>query len=108
MQVAPLSKLLDDTFAEMGKQLPEDKREEFVRNMKKLVHTDRLENIARESMVKVFTADELNALADFYGSKEGASAMKKFGAYMALIAPSVQQEIQQAAKQLQEEKKWAH
>lgn len=56
-------------------------------------------------MLKTFTTDELNALADFYASKDGASAMKKFGAYMGDIMPSLMQEIQRAAQELQAGKK---
>ena len=52
-------------------------------------------------MVKHFTADELNAMADFYSSKHGASAMSKFGIYMADVMPILMQEIQRAVRELQ-------
>ena len=45
-----------------------------------------------DAMVKNFTTEELKALADFYGSPVGKSAMQKFGAYMADIMPVVQAE----------------
>ena len=48
----------------------------------------------------LFTTDELKALADFYGSPVGKSAMKKFGAYMADIMPVVQAEIMKAAAKM--------
>jgi len=67
--------------------------------MKATVRADVLERIARESMVKTFTTDELNALANFYGSQHGASAMKKFGVYMGQVMPAIQQEIQRAIQQ---------
>ena len=47
-------------------------------------------------MVKHFTTEELKALADFYGSPVGKSAMQKFGAYMADIMPVMQAEIMKA------------
>jgi hypothetical protein len=53
------------------------------------------------SMAKHFTVDELNALADFYGSREGRSAMKKFGAYMADIMPVIEQEMTKAQVEIQ-------
>lgn len=87
-----------------GSSSPREKREQFSLTMKTAVHADALERIARNSMVKVFTADELHALADFYGSKDGASAMNKFGSYMALIMPALQQELQQAVRRIQEKK----
>jgi len=59
----------------------------------------------KESMVKNFTADELKALADFYGSPVGKSAMKKFGAYMADVMPSIQAEVEKAQAKANREKK---
>ena len=52
--------------------------------MKRIGTTD-LDRIALNSMVKTFTAGELNALADYYGSKHGQSAMQKFGAYLEIV-----------------------
>jgi hypothetical protein len=49
-----------------------------------------------EAMVKHFTADELKALADFYGSPVGKSAMNKIGVYTADIMPAIQAEILKA------------
>ena len=49
-----------------------------------------------DAMVKNFTTDELKALADFYGSPVGKSAMQKFGAYMADLMPTMQAEIMKA------------
>jgi hypothetical protein len=43
----------------------------------------------------------VNALADFYSSKDGASAMSKFGVSMADVMPSLQQEIQRAFQEFQ-------
>ncbi len=100
-----MSKMLDDTFKELVKQVPVEKREHFLQHMKASVRADALERISRDSMVKVFTADELNALADFYGSSHGASAMQKFGAYMGIIMPEVQQEVMQAMQKLEAPKK---
>ncbi len=68
--------------------------------MKIVLRADLLENLARTSMIKHFTADELNALADFYGSKHGASVMKKFGIYMADVLPSIQAEVQRALQEI--------
>jgi len=47
------------------------------------------------------TADELNVLADFYGSKNGYSAMRKFGSYMAIVTPALEQEVERALRQIQ-------
>ena len=97
-----MAKMLDDTFAEMGKQLPGEQRAQFIGNMKKIVRADYLEHLCRQSMIKTFTTDELNALADFYGSKHGSSAMLKFGAYMGQIMPAIQAEVQRGVQELQQ------
>jgi hypothetical protein len=100
LKVVVMSQMLDDTVVEISKQLPAEKRPEFLRQMRLAVRAEYVERIARTSMIKHFTADELNALADFYGSKNGASVMKKFGVYMADVLPAIQSEIQRAMKQL--------
>ena len=53
-----------------------------------------------DAMVKHFTTEELKALADFYGSPVGKSAMQKFGAYMADVMPAIQAEMQKAQAKL--------
>lgn len=55
-----------------------------------------LNNLMIDLMVKHFTADELKALADFYGSEIGKGAMNKFGVYMADAMPIIQSEILKA------------
>jgi len=69
--------------------------------MHTLIHIDALEKITKDAMVKTFTADELNALADFYSSAIGKSAMKKFGSYMSEIMPHIQQELMRAGEEAQ-------
>ena len=97
--VAPMSKLLDDSVSEMAKHLPEDQRAQFISGMRKGIRIDYLERAAIEAMVKTFTTQELSALADFFGSPVGQSAMNKFGIYMAEVMPAVQQEIIRAMGQ---------
>lgn len=73
LRAVPMSKMLDGTLTEMSKQLPTEQRVQFMGDMKKIVRADYLERLCRQSMIKTFTTDELNALADFYGSKQGAA-----------------------------------
>ena len=96
--VMPMTKMLEDSYSELAKQLPQDKRADFIAKMKQTIRVDTLERIALDSMIKTFTADELNALADFYGSKLGRSAIQKFGIYMGQVMPAIQAEIQRAAQ----------
>ncbi len=103
LKVVPVSRMLDDTFNELAKQVPPERRDQFLKQVKPLVRADMIERVSRESMVKVFTADEINALADFYSSQNGASIMKKFGVYMGMVMPVMQQEIQQALKKMKDQ-----
>lgn len=105
LRAVPMSKILDDTAIELSKQFPPEQRPAFVQKMKAAVRPDVLEKIARTSMIDTFTADELNALADFYGSKHGNSAMQKFGRYMGQVMPAVQAELQRCFQQIVAEKK---
>ena len=99
MSVVPTSKMVNDSISEIARQLPDGKRAAFVAQMQSVIRIDVLEQITLDAMVKVFTVEELNALADFYGSKAGRSAMDKFGVYMAEIMPGLQQELQRAMRQ---------
>ena len=93
LAAVPISQLLEDTFREMSKSLPEAIRERFVAQMRIVVRADILEAATRASLVRHFTVDELNAMTEFYSSPHGASAMRKFGAYMADVMPAVQEEM---------------
>jgi len=98
LSVMPMKSLMDDTITEMAKQVPAEKRKLFTELMNQFINIEELEKITKKAMIKVFTAEELNALADFYGSKIGKSAMKKFGVYMAEVMPYIQNEMMQAGQ----------
>ena len=78
--------------------LHEDQRQQFVSFFTDYVHADALRRTMTASMVRHFTLRELNALADFYGSPAGQSALHKFGVYMADVTPAMEQEIARAYK----------
>ena len=66
----------------MAATVPADQREQFKKLMTTQVDIAALSKAMIDAMVKNFTTEELKALADFYGSPVGKSAMQKFGAYM--------------------------
>jgi hypothetical protein len=100
LKAVPMDQMITETVIELSKQLPAERREEFIRQMNATIQAGHLESIARKAMITHFTTEELNALADFYGSKHGASTMKKFGPYMADVLPSIQAEVQRSLRQL--------
>jgi len=93
LQVASMKDMMRDLIVETAKNLPEKVRGVYVSLMNEHIRVEILERAALASMAKHFTVDELNALAEFYGSNEGRSAMKKFGAYMGDVMPVIQQEM---------------
>ena len=100
LQVSPPKALFEDMADKMAETLPADQREQFKKVMTTQVDIAALSKAMTDAMVKNFTTEELKALADFYGSPVGKSAMKKFGAYMADIMPVVQAEIMKAAAKM--------
>ena len=105
LRAAPMSRMMEDTYGQIGQQVPVDKREQFIADMRALVKVDRIERIARAAMLNTFTTEELNALADFYSSSHGASAMSKFGVYMGQVMPPLMGELQRAIQELQSREK---
>jgi hypothetical protein len=100
LQVSPPKALFEDMADKMAANIPADQRDQFKKLMTTEVDISALSKAMIDSMVKNFTTEELKALADFYGSPVGKSAMQKFGAYMADIMPVVQAEIMKAASKM--------
>lgn len=96
LKAAPPETTMKDMTEKMAMSVPPENRKEFKRLLKKHLDMAVITRAMKEAMVKHFTADELKALADFYGSTVGQSAMKKFGAYMSDAMPAVQAEVLRA------------
>ncbi|MDZ4858807.1 MAG: DUF2059 domain-containing protein [Candidatus Hydrogenedentes bacterium] len=92
----PPKELFADLADKMASNLPEESRQAFRDFMTKHFDVESLTNSMRNVMTNHFTADELKALADFYGSPVGKSVMKKFGAYMAEMGPVIESELAKA------------
>ncbi|HAA75554.1 TPA: hypothetical protein DCE37_10565 [Candidatus Latescibacteria bacterium] len=90
------AEMVADMAQNMSKNLPENRRQEFIDIMTKNLDLVSLRKTMVDAMVKHFTAEDLKALADFYGSPIGKSAMKKYGGYMADVMPKLQQDVMRA------------
>jgi hypothetical protein len=101
LKTTPPEELMADMSKKIATTLPEPQREGFVRMMTKHLDMGRVTAAMRDGMVKSFSADELKALADFYNSPVGKSAMGKMGTYTAEVMPVVMREIQTAAAKAQ-------
>ena len=96
LKATPPEEMMKDMADKMAMNMPPESRTEFKELMTKYLDIAAMTKAMKDSMVKHFTADELKALADFYGSPIGKSAMTKFGAYMADTMPAIQAEILKA------------
>ena len=96
LETTPPKALFADLAEKSAGNLPPDQREAFKEMLTSKLDIDAVTKAMVDAMVKHFTADELKALADFYGSPIGKSAMSKFGEYMADIMPTIQAEMLKA------------
>src|SRR5207249_10482288 len=98
--VTPPKASFDDIADQMAAHLPPDQRDQFKKLMTSHLAIAALTKAMIDSMVTNFTTEELKALADFYGSPVGKSAMQNFGAYVAAIMPVMEAEIMKAQAKL--------
>ncbi|MCC9624631.1 DUF2059 domain-containing protein [Thalassospira sp. MA62] len=94
-----LPQMMNETVGQIALTVPENKRQEFIQFMSQALDMQKLETLI--SMTEHFTTNELNALADFYGSPEGVSIVKKMPVYMASTMPRIQSVVIQTAKEFQ-------
>jgi hypothetical protein len=85
-----------DTAEQMSKGMPMDRRQAFKDLFKKYIDIPAMEKAMKEAAIKNFTAGELKALADFFGSPVGKSAMKKMPKYAADMTPTIESEVRKA------------
>jgi len=83
--------------------LPEDKRDAALALAKAHIHFEDLTAVTTAALVKNFTTDELNAMANFYGSEEGQSILAKFPTYMAEVMPAILAEVRRAVAEMKTE-----
>ena len=96
LQALPPKEMFADMAEKMAVNVPPPEREKFKQTLTSQLNIPALSRAMHDALVKYFTADELKALADFYGSPVGKSAMKKFPSYMAELMPKIEREIMKA------------
>ncbi len=93
LSATPPKALMADMLEQMSKNVPPEKADIFKASFMKYLDMDALTQAMKDALVKNFSTEELSALADFYGSPVGKSAMKKMGHYMADLMPVIQEQI---------------
>lgn len=92
LQVTPPRDVIADITDEMTKSMPPEQRAPF-KSVLAQIDIEAVTRAMRQAMIKNFSADELKALADFYGSPAGKSAMKNYSKYMVDVMPAIQDEV---------------
>ena len=93
----PSKALIEDIAINMAAtRAASSEREKVIHTLISEVDLDAVDRAIRQSLVRVFTAEEIKAMADYYGSSAGKSAMNKSGAYMADLRPALQSELAKA------------
>ncbi len=82
LEAVPPEGAAADMAKSIVQSLPEQQQQAFLAAMQKNMNAAGIKAAAQAGLVKVFTADELKALADFYSSPLAKSAMGKMGAYI--------------------------
>jgi len=103
LAAVPVGDTVTDTVNRVAGEVPEERRAAFKKALVKVVSAERLEQITLEALVKHFTAREIDALTAFYGSPEGRSITRKFGAYLADVMPAIQEELGKAIEEIHKE-----
>jgi hypothetical protein len=96
LQATPPKELFTTMAQKMAMNLPPSERDKFIKTFASEIDMDAVIKAMRTAIIKHFTAEEIKALADFYGSPVGKSAMSKFGDYMADVMPALQAEVMKA------------
>ena len=96
LAAAPPKELMGEMLKNITASMPAAQRDQFSQMFTKSLDIDALTKAMNDSMVKTFTAEELKALADFYSSPVGKSAMGKMGTYMADVMPTIQAQMMKA------------
>jgi hypothetical protein len=97
-KAVPFKQLMFEMTEEMAKQVPPERKDDFIKFMNTDIKLDVLESAAKQSFVKNFNVKEINAFAEFMEKPEGKSAMAKMKFYMADVMPVIQQEIARAVQ----------
>lgn len=99
------AKMLDAYVESYTKDLPPPKAELFRDTILKERNLKLLTEDVKPIMAKHFTLEELVALAEFFESQHGASAMKKMGSFMAEFQPIFNAELMRLMKIWKEKEK---
>ncbi len=103
LDAVPPQGMIEELLGRTADTLPPEQQDQFKTLVAKYLDRPKIAEAIKAAMAKTFTADELQALADFYGSALGKSAMAKMQSYQTEVAPTLMSEFQTAVTAAEEE-----
>jgi hypothetical protein len=92
----PIKEMIPQMVVQIAARMPAEKRPASIEALIKHLDFAALERGMKDTYVKLMTADELKAAADFYSSPLGQSYNKKLGAVATEFVPVAQAEVTKA------------
>jgi uncharacterized protein len=104
-EVAHFDELMDNMILEMAaRHAPSPAaKQRFIEFMHRQINPAAMEKLMVDVAIQYFTTTELNALADFYGTPEGQSIIRKLPVFMGAVMPVMIQEMARTAGEYQPE-----
>lgn len=87
---------VQEAIDQVGRNLPPLDRDRFTKMVEKAFDYDALEKLSVDTMVELFTVQELEKMVDYFGSAEAKSIEKKLPVYQAKIQPYIIQSLDSA------------
>jgi hypothetical protein len=97
IQAMPISAVLQTSLVRVSSLMPPEHREPFFAYAQRTIDQGRIRAAVFKALTETFTAEELKAMADFFGSPVGQSAARKMGLYTQRVMVPVMTAVQEAA-----------
>ncbi len=95
-EIWPIRVKIESALERLSQQIEAPQRLRFKAAMRQAIKFDALEEASVEAMSEIFTSKELEAMIDFYGSKEGRSVSHKTADYERAMEPLLVKMIDKA------------
>jgi len=95
-EIWPIRPKIENALDIVSEQIAAEKRLEFKSGMRRAISFEALEEQSIEAMADIFSVAELNAMINFYGSKEGRSVSYKTTDYEKALLPLMTKMIDKA------------
>jgi hypothetical protein len=95
-EIWPIRVKVENALERISERVEASQRVRFKAAMRQAIKFEALEQASEEAMADIFTAKELQAMIDFYGSKEGRSVSHKTADYERALEPLLVKMIDKA------------